>query len=276
MQATYRSRTQAATMAVAILQSQSPRTSRLARFGRLLGWLTLPAGVLCAAAALLPGLAYRAELLPLDFALQTVRWAATVALGAAAVALLAWLLTFGASAPRRWRRRARWALLINAAVVAWPLYMYMQLRSLPPIHDISTDTANPPAFDAVVPLRRGARNPVDYVPATAAEQRQGYPDIVPLTLPVTPAVAFDIAERAARAMGWQVVAAPADKLRIEAIDTSLLFGFKDDIVVRITAQGSGSVVDVRSLSRVGGSDFGANARRVRAYLKRVATASGTP
>jgi uncharacterized protein (DUF1499 family) len=71
-----------------------------------------------------------------------------------------------------------------------------------------------------------------------------------------------------------VVATAPDKLRLEATDTTLLFGFKDDIVVRITPHGNGSVVDVRSQSRIGGSDFGANASRVRAYLKRVATASG--
>jgi uncharacterized protein (DUF1499 family) len=263
-------------MAVAILHTSSPRTSQPARLGRALGWLTLPLGVLCAAAALLPGPMYRVEALPLSIALPIVRWAATIAVGGTALALLALLLTLGRSAPRRWRRRAQWALLINAAVAAWPLYLYYQYETLPRIHDISTDTANPPAFDAVLPLRRGAKNPAEYVPATAAEQRKGYPDIVPLQLPVAPAVVFDNAERAARAMGWQIVAAAPDKLRIEAMDTTLLFGFKDDIVVRIAPQGSGSVVDVRSLSRVGTSDLGVNARRVRAYLQRVATASGAP
>ena len=263
-------------MAVAILHPSQPRTSHLARVGRALGWLTLVVGVLCALGALLPGPGYRIELLPLNLAIQSVRWAGTIVLGGAAVALLAVLLTLGSSSRSRWRRRARWALAINLAVAAWPLYMYHQVQTLPRIHDVSTDTANPPAFDAVLPLRRGAKNPVDYVPATAVEQRKGYPDIVPLQLSLTPTVAFDNAERAARAMGWQVVAAAPDKLRIEATDTTLLFGFKDDIVVRVTPQGSGSLVDVRSLSRVGGSDFGANAKRVRAYLQRVATASGTP
>jgi uncharacterized protein (DUF1499 family) len=224
--------------------------------------------------ALLSGPAYRIELLPLSIAIPSVRWAATVAAGGTVVALLALLLTLGRSALGRWRRRALWALAINAAAAAWPLYLYHQVQNLPRIHDISTDTATPPAFDAVVPLRRGAKNPVDYVSATAAEQRKGYPDIVPLQLPIQPSVAFDNAQRAAQAMGWQIVAASPDKLRIEATDTTLLFGFKDDIVVRITPQGNGSVVDVRSLSRVGGSDFGTNAKRVRAYLKRVATASG--
>ena len=263
-------------MVVAVLQTSSHRASPPARLGRTLGYLALGVGILCAAATALPGPAYRIELLPLNVALQSVRWGATLALGGAALALPAVLLTLGSSARSRWRRRARWALVINLAVAAWPLYMYYQLQTQPRIHDISSDTANPPAFEAVVPLRRGAKNAVDYVDATAAEQRKGYPDIVPLKLPIAPSVAFDNAERAARAMGWDIVAAEPAKLRVEAVDTSLVFGFKDDIVVRITAQGTGSVVDVRSLSRVGGSDFGANAKRVRAYLKRVATASGTP
>jgi uncharacterized protein (DUF1499 family)/uncharacterized membrane protein YgdD (TMEM256/DUF423 family) len=262
------------TMVIAVLQPPSRPTSAPARLGRTLGRLALFAGVLCALAAALAGPAYRVEVLPLGIALQSVRWAGTIAVGGAAVALLAVLLTAGAGARSRWRRRARWALVLNIAVAAGPLYMLYLLQTQPQLHDISTDGVNPPAFEAVVPLRRGASNPIDYDPATAAQQRQGYPDIAPLELALTPAVAFDNAERAARAMGWQIVQTAPDKLRLEAIDTSLLFGFKDDVVVRVTPKGSGSVVDVRSLSRVGGSDFGANARRVRAYLKRVATASG--
>jgi len=263
-------------MATAVFHSPSQRTSQPARVGRLLGWLAVVVGVVCALAALLPGPAYRVQLLPLNVAIQSVRWAATVALGGAAVGLLGVLLLMGRSALRRWRRRALLGLAINLVVAAWPLYMFYQLQNHPRIHDISTDTGNPPAFEAVLPLRQGAKNPVDYVPATAAEQRQGYPDIAPLRLPLAPSAAFDIAERAAHAMHWEVVAATPGKLRIEATDTTLLFGFKDDIVVRITPQGDGSVVDVRSLSRVGGSDFGTNAKRVQAYLKRVATASGSP
>lgn len=261
-------------MVVAVLHTPSHRASSPARLGRTLGYLTLGIGMLCAVAVWLPAPAHRLELLPLNLALQSMRWGGTVALGAAALALLAVLLTLGSSSRSRWRRRARWALLLNLAVAAGPLYMLYQARTLPQIHDISTDTANPPTFDAVLPLRRGAKNPVDYVSATAAEQRRGYPDIVPLQLPLAPTVVFDNAERAARAMGWQVVDASPTKLRIEAIDTTPVFGFKDDIVVRITPHGNGCVVDVRSLSRVGSSDLGANAKRVRAYLQRLATASG--
>ena len=258
-------------MAVAALRSPMPqRASQPARVGRLLAWLALALGVLCALAALLSGPAYRGAVLPLNLALQTVRWAGTLAIGGGAIALLATLLLMGRSARRRWRRRAMAALALNAAVAAVPLYLYHQLQTLPQIHDITTDTANPPTFEAVIPLRVGARNPVDYTPATAAEQRRGYPDIAPLRVPLMPVAAFDYAERAARSMGWQIVAATPGKLRLEATDTTLLFGFKDDIVVRITPEPAGSVIDVRSLSRIGDSDFGTNARRVRAYLQRIA------
>jgi uncharacterized protein (DUF1499 family) len=146
-----------------------------------------------------------------------------------------------------------------------------QAKAAPPIHDITTDTDNPPAFSAVIPLRTGAQNPVDYGGAKIAElQHRGYPDLTPLILAVTPDAAFNKALDAARQMGWEVVAADATTGRIEANATTLWFGFKDDIVVLITPAPSGSRIDVRSLSRVGGSDVGTNAKRVRAYLAKLA------
>jgi uncharacterized protein (DUF1499 family) len=243
--------------------------SRPARIGAALATLTLTVGLLCAATALLAGPAYRAEILTLAPAIQTMRWAATVALGGAAVALVAVLLLIARPVVPGARGRAAIALLVNLIVAAPPLYMYWQLQHLPKIHDISTSPTNPPAFEAVLPLRKGARNAIDYPASTAAEQLKGYPDIGPLTLPLAPPVAFERAVQAARAMGWDIVATAPEKLRLEATDTTLLFGFKDDIVVRVTPQANGSVVDVRSLSRVGGSDFGTNAKRVRTYMKRL-------
>ena len=250
--------------------------SRSARAGRALGRVALVVGVLCAVAALSAGPAYRTDVLPLGASLQTMRWAAMVAIGGAVAALVALLLSVAAPAPARGRGVAALALLVNALVAAPPLFMYWQAQQLPKIHDISTDTANPPAFEAVLPLRKGARNAVAYSPGTAAEQRKGYPDIGPLTLSLAPQAAFERALQAARQMGWEVVAAAPEALRIEATDTTLLFGFKDDVVVRITPQGQGSVVDVRSLSRVGGSDFGTNAKRVRAYLGRLSDRASRP
>ena len=234
---------------------------------RALARIALVLALLCGAAELLAGPAYRLNLLSLGAALTTMRWAATSALAAAAIALVAALLAVRSGG--RERVMAIAALVLALAVAGPPLWLYMRAQQLPRIHDISTDTANPPAFVAVLPLRQDARNPVAYTRATAAQQAAGYPDIASLRLPVAPAEAFARAERAARALGWSIVAAEPSEGRLEATDTTLLFGFKDDVVVRITPSAPGSIVDVRSLSRVGGSDFGTNAKRVRAFLHRM-------
>jgi uncharacterized protein (DUF1499 family) len=140
-----------------------------------------------------------------------------------------------------------------------------------PIHDVSTDMANPPQFSAVLPARAAVPhgNPVEYDSKTAELQRETYPDIGPLHLNVPPNQAFDRALTAGRAMGWEIIASDPAQLRIEATATTFWFGFKDDVVVRITPENEGSSVDVRSLSRIGQSDVGANARRVRDYLGRL-------
>jgi len=251
------------------METTNAVASKAARAGGTIAQAALAVGVLAGIAELAAGPLYRIEWLPLGAGLQTVRWAATAALAGAALALVALLLRAYGGLARRLGVAAA-ALVLNAVVAGPPLYMYSQLMRLPRIHDISTDTTNPPSYVAVLGRRQGARNPVDYKPETAAEQMKGYPDLVPLRLDAAPAQAFERASRAARSMGWEIVAEAPQDGRIEATDTTLLFGFKDDVVVRITPQGPGSVVDVRSLSRVGGSDFGANARRVRAFLARLA------
>jgi uncharacterized protein (DUF1499 family) len=141
-------------------------------------------------------------------------------------------------------------------------------RTVPPIHDITTDTADPPRFVAVVPLRKDALNPIEYGgPEIAAQQQRAYPDLHPVTLPDPPARAFEHALAAARAQGWEIVEAAPAEGRIEATDTTRWFGFKDDVVVRVRMAENGSRLDVRSLSRVGRSDLGKNAARIRAFLR---------
>ena len=255
--------------------SSSPAGSS-ARIGRALARIALVVGLLCAAVALLAGPAYRVGMSPLGVSLQAIRWSAVGAIGGAVAALVALLLSMMPTAVPRARLAAAVALGINVLVAAPPLVLYLQVQRLPKIHDISTDGNDPPRFVAVLPLRQGARNGVDYPASTADEQRRGYPDIGPLALPLAPPAAFERALQAARAMGWEIVASAPETLRIEATDTTLMFGFKDDVVVRITSQDAGSVVDVRSLSRVGGSDFGTNAKRVRAYLRLLSENAGTP
>ena len=160
------------------------------------------------------------------------------------------------------------AALIIGAVVAWVPWSGLQtVRSLPLIHDITTDTTNPPEFVAVLPLRADASNPPEYPgEETAAQQREAYPDIQPLRLPVAPAAAFERALETAQGQGWDIVAAAPQEGRIEATATTFWFGFKDDVVIRITPENGASRIDMRSKSRVGRSDVGANAARIRAFF----------
>jgi uncharacterized protein (DUF1499 family) len=199
--------------------------------------------------------------------LTLMPWAAYFGIAALGVSALA--LLFGR--PRiEWRGVAiAVAAFIAGILIAYIPWHYDRLRqTVPPIHDITTDSSDPPAFAAVVAARAAdGGNSVAYDGAKIADQqRQAYPDIVPLTLALTPETAFNRALDAAKRMGWTIVAADAATGRIEASDRSRWFGFTDDIVVRIAASGAGSRIDVRSSSRLGRSDFGVNAARVRAYL----------
>jgi len=166
-------------------------------------------------------------------------------------------------------------LVAGTSVVALGLAAILGLqaagaRAVPPIHDITTDTANPPAFVAVLPLRANAMNPPDYKPEVAEKQKAGYPDLAPLTVSASPKQVFDRALEVAKAMGWEIVAAEATEFRIEATATTAWMGFKDDVVIRLTAEGDGTKIDMRSKSRVGVSDVGANAKRIRAFLSEMA------
>ena len=161
-------------------------------------------------------------------------------------------------------------LVIGGCVLGLTLKWKHNLDSVPYIHDITTDTEHPPLFVAVLPLRAGSENPAEYGgPELARQQKAAYPDLKPGMVSGSPAAAFPRALQAAKDMGWKIVASDPQSLRIEATDTTLWFGFKDDVVVRLTPSPTGSRVDVRSVSRVGKSDVGTNARRIDAYLTRL-------
>ncbi len=159
------------------------------------------------------------------------------------------------------------ALLLAIAAFAIPLYWKIQAQSYPRIHDISTDLNNPPGFVAISSARGGG---VRYGGAeVAAQQLRAYPDLKTVVLPVPKEEAFQSALLAARDMGWDIVAELPAEGRIEATDTTLWFGFKDDIVIRIYPAGERSLLDIRSVSRVGISDVGTNAKRIRAFLAKI-------
>ena len=159
------------------------------------------------------------------------------------------------------------AVVIGAALSAQLYGWFDQARSVPPIHDISTDLEDPPTFSAIAPLRADAPNPAAWAGEENAEQqRRAYPDLDTLVVEAPPAEVVRQAAEIARALGWEVVAAQPDAGRLEAVDTTFWFGFRDDIVLRVRPGSRGTEVDVRSKSRVGRSDLGTNAARIREFL----------
>ncbi|MEQ9451375.1 MAG: DUF1499 domain-containing protein [Pseudomonadales bacterium] len=145
---------------------------------------------------------------------------------------------------------------------------FMTASSVPSIHNISTDTANPPQFEHLVAVRAAENaNPLEYDASVLAEpQRQAYPYVKSLVTPESPATMFERARDALTELGMEVVYSDPAQGHIEATDTTFWFGFKDDVVVRIVGEGGGSIVDIRSVSRVGQSDLGKNAQRIGQIL----------
>lgn len=164
--------------------------------------------------------------------------------------------------------RSTFGLVMGLLIVGNFLFWLHQAQGAARIHGITTDTVNPPVFEAILPLRQSALNPPEYGGAKIAEQQQkAYPDIQPLFLNAPPNKAWEACLAAAQKMGWAIVAMDEPKGRIEATDTTFWFGFKDDVVARVAADRPGwSRVDVRSVSRVGLGDVGTNAKRIRKFL----------
>lgn len=159
------------------------------------------------------------------------------------------------------------ALLIAGITAYIPWNLRQVIRSVPPIHDISTDTDNPPQYIRIAGTRRKTDHPLSYDgPQVAAMQKQSYPDIATIAVKAPPDKVFEASRQVLAGMGLEIIDAEPIQGRIEATDRSLLFGFEDDVVVRIVPSADGTTkVDVRSKSRVGGSDLGINAGRVREF-----------
>lgn len=129
----------------------------------------------------------------------------------------------------------------------------------PAINDVSTDTENPPVFWDMP-------TPTDYPAANRSLQRTAYPDLVSTVLDLPSARAFDLALQVAAKNGWEIVGKDKNEGRIEAVEHSFLFGFPDEIAIRITSAESRSRIDVRSRSRIGRIDRGVNARRIKSFI----------
>jgi len=260
-------------MAIATTSSGARRS--VLRYSPL---LALALAVIASALLAVGPIGWRAGWWHFRFAFLTLMpWAAYFGIAALVVSVLTLLLG-------RSRIESRGIAIAIVAFTAGGLIAYVpwhydQIRQqAPPIHDITTDPDNPPAFVAVAALREAAGpDRVAYEGARVAEQqRLAYPDIQPLTLALAPVAAFNRALDTAQRMGWTIVAADDAAGRIEASDRSRWFGFTDDIVIRIIPSASGSRIDLRSSSRVGRSDFGVNAARVERYLSALRATTGDP
>lgn len=140
-------------------------------------------------------------------------------------------------------------------------------KSLPFIHHVSTDTINPPKFQSIVALRGEGSNPLAYdTEKLAPLQKAAYPKVKSIVSGLNHEQAFIRAVDIAESLGWEVVAKNAEQGLIEAVDTTLLWAFKDDVVIRVQATTTGSKIDLRSISRIGGTDLGANAKRVETFI----------
>jgi hypothetical protein len=199
--------------------------------------------------------------------------------GALALGVVAILLAFAAAAVI-WKDgiagmgHAATGFFIGLALIAYPAYLGIEAYRLPAIYDITTDPIDPPQFETIARLRPRDANNIRYAGLYSAElQRTAYSDIEPELSNATPKQAFDAAFNVITKRKWRIVDARPPQAGgrrdglIEAVARTLILGFRDDVVVRIRAISDGTRIDVRSASRYGRHDLGANAARVRALIE---------
>tara|TARA_R110000824_G_scaffold52692_4_gene146148 strand:- start:82604 stop:83380 length:777 start_codon:yes stop_codon:yes gene_type:complete len=196
-----------------------------------------------------------------------------------ALCLLGWIVLLGlalrAKAENTLKLCSIAALGVLSALFAWYIPSTFQARlTYPVIHDVSTDVNNPPGYVAIAPLRAEVPNSMVYGTVEglspeehAQQQLAAFPDLVPRLIDASPQEVFDRALAALEEMDLEIVAAVPEEGRIEAIATTFWFRFKDDVVIRIQDQGGQTLIDARSLSRVGRGDAGTNGRRLQRFFE---------
>ncbi len=242
-----------------------PKISALANASAALGLLAL------ALAAAGPALIHAGAFAPMQ-GFNTFGLGLLAALLALITGLVALWLTRPASG-RGGRGRAVWGALCGALIVGVVLRAALPSSDLPPVNDITTNPQDPPMFSAALGLPENTGRDMSYDAATLAElTRRAYPDLQTLQLPQPPAAAYAAALAATDALGWQLSAANAAAGQIEARDVSRVFQFVDDVAIRIRPAGPGSAIDLRSKSRDGRGDLGANAARIRSFRETIGAA----
>lgn len=252
----------------------------------LLGRTVLGGALLAVGASLVAALGSGWGLWSFGPALRVVFFAGIASGLILIIALAGWGWAQRKQRPVAWRRLGP-GMLIAAAFLLYFLRFVWLGTTLPAIHDISSDPADPPAFVAITPRADseasvpGADDPamqgLSPRQRIARLQATAYGDIRSVRLETTPQQAFDRAAALVAERGWDVAASDPAAGRIEATATSTFFRFKDDVVIRVrpAESGNAAIVDVRSVSRVGQHDFGANANRVRAFLADLGDAAGS-
>lgn len=202
----------------------------------------------------------------MDFRLPLLGVAVATLLAAIALLLALLALMGGYGGDGVYTQKAGIAVVLALVVLYMPLSTLRKGGNVPPIHDISTDLDTPPVFSAVPATRAASDNSLDINADVQAQQKAFYTELAPLRLAGSPSDNFAKALAAAEAMGWDIVAQDASAGTLEATATTAMFGFKDDVSIRLTSDAGATKVDVRSASRVGISDLGANAARIETYL----------
>jgi uncharacterized protein (DUF1499 family) len=169
--------------------------------------------------------------------------------------------------------KASFAIFLSLALLAVPAISLPSLMYLPRLYEVTTDPANPPAFDRIAKIRQGQANPVLYEAAFGPLQTAAYPDIKPLFVARPLTDVYPAVREAVKALNWKVINEQSPEAAnhgyIEAADRTMIFGFTDDVAIRITGTAKGARIDIRSSSRFGQHDLGRNAKRVRVFLAEV-------
>jgi uncharacterized protein (DUF1499 family) len=188
------------------------------------------------------------------------------------VSLIAIFMTRGGADPAG-RTKALTGLAIGLGLMIIVLGAGSTGAGAPPINDITTDLDNPPEFTSSIVVPDYVGRDMNYPEEFKSVVRESYPDLAPLQVTRSKDETFLQAIAIAEEMGWEIVARSESQGAFDAQNVSSIFRFVDDIVVRVTATGSGARIDMRSKSRDGRSDLGANAARIRAYLARFSEGS---
>lgn len=163
----------------------------------------------------------------------------------------------------------RWSTLRRGSFAPLAILAFLgtagSAGKLPIIHDITTDTDNVPTFSHAPSLRDSYSNSLEIDTTVIAAQQAGYPELETLNSTLPAEAAFIRAEKIALELGWVIYYQDPANGIIEAYEKTPMWGFIDDIVIRLSETPSGTAIDLRSASRVGGGDLGANAARIKAF-----------